>query len=231
MKENLHEGHRERLRNEVLTSSDPSGIPEHKLLEMLLFYGIPRKDTNPIAHELINKFGGFAGVFEANVADLAAVPGMTKNAAALIKLMLPLAKQYITQKYKSNTCFTNLNDIGDYIFMQYFAATNEKFCLLCLDNLGRMLSFDVISEGNLDSVNVSVRTIIERALQVRARSIVIAHNHPGSIAIPSEEDAAMTKAVKDAVSLLSIKLCDHIIVSDDDYISMAQSNEYRELFD
>lgn len=231
MKENIHAGHRDRLRSEFLGNSDPSKMPEHKLLEMLLFYGIPQKDTNPIAHELINRFGSFSAVFEADVADLAAVKGMTKNAATLIKLMLPIAKLYISQKHSTKSHFTDMNEIGDFIFNQYFAATNEKLCLLCLDDLGKMLSFEVLCEGTVDLVSVSIRAIVERALQLKAKSIVISHNHPGGIAIPSEEDVRLTAAIKDAVALFSIKLCDHIIVSNNDYVSMAQSQEYKELFD
>ncbi len=231
MKNNIHAGHRDRLRNEFLSNQDPTRMPEHKLLEMLLFYGIPQKDTNPIAHDLLTRFGSFSAVFEADVAELAAVKGMTKNAAALIKLMIPLAKLYINGKYEKPDCFTNMSDIGEFIFMKYLAATNEKLCLLCLDSLGSMLSFDVISEGTLDSVGAGIRSIIERALQLRAHSIVISHNHPGGIAVPSREDVEVTLALKEAANLLSIKLCDHIIVAGNDYISMAESSEYKEIFD
>ena len=231
MKENIHAGHRDRLRSEILASSDPTKISEHKLLEMLLFYGIPQKDTNPIAHELINKFGSFSAVFEADVSELAAVKGMTKNAAALIKLMIPLAKIYIKQKYEPSHTFTDINDIGNYIFMQYLGITNERLCVMYLDDLGKMLAFETVSEGCMEAVGVNIRAIAQRALQLRAHLIILSHNHPGSIAVPSAEDVAITANCKEALSLLSIKLCDHIIVGADDFVSMAQTNEYRELFD
>ncbi len=231
MKENIHAGHRDRLRSEILASSDPTKISEHKLLEMLLFYGIPQKDTNPIAHELINRFGSFSAVFEADVSELAAVKGMTKNAAALIKLMIPLAKIYIKQKYEPSHTFTDINDLGNYIFMQYLGITNERLCVMYLDDLGKMLAFETVSEGSMEAVGVNIRAIAQRALQLRAHLIILSHNHPGSIAVPSAEDVAITANCKEALSLLSIKLCDHIIVGADDFVSMAQTNEYRELFD
>lgn len=230
MKENIHAGHRNRLRSEILASSDPTNIPEHKLLEMLLFYGIPQKDTNLIAHELIDKFGSFSAVFEADAAELAAVKGMTKNAAALIKLMIPLAKIYIKQRYEPSHIFTNINDIGNYIFMQYLGVTNERLCVMFLDDLGKMLAFETVSEGSMEAVGVNIRTIAQRALQLKSNLIILAHNHPGSIAVPSAEDVAITANCKEALNLLSIRICDHIIVGADDFVSMAQSNEYRELF-
>lgn len=231
MKDNIHAGHRDRLRNEFLSHQEPTKMPEHKLLEMLLFYAIPQRDTNPIAHELLAKFGSFSAVFEADAAELAAVKGMTKNAATLIKLMIPLAKLYISEKQSTKSHFTDMNEIGDFIFNEYFGATNERLCLLCLDDLGKMLSFDVICEGTVDLVSVSIRALVERALQLKAKSVVISHNHPGGIAIPSEDDVRLTATIKEALSIFTIKLCDHIIVSNNDYISMAQSQEYKELFD
>lgn len=231
MVENIHSGHRDRLRQEFLSHSETSAsMPEHKLLEMLLFYGIPQKDTNPIAHSLIDRFGSLAGVLEANADELAKVKGMTKNAACLIKLMLPVARAYINGKYSDDACLRSLDDVGRYILTKYFAVSVEQCSLLCLNRTGKILSYDVIAEGDIDSVGVSIRTIIERIIQTGATSVVLAHNHPGGVALPSSQDAAVTEAISKALKTISVNFCDHIIIAGEDYISMAQSAGYKELF-
>ncbi len=231
MEEKLHSGHRNRLREEIISNSRPETISSHKLLEMLLFYGIPQKDTNPIAHELINRFGSFSGVFDADVTELVKVKGMTKNAACLIKLMLPLAKVYISDRYDNDTCLKTPAEIGRYIMLKYFATSTEKCTLLCLNRLGKVLSFDVLAEGDIDSVGVSIRSLIERIISTDATAVVLAHNHPGGIALPSQSDIVLTQAISNALKTISVNFCDHIIIAGEDYISMAQSSEYKELFD
>lgn len=230
MTENIHAGHRDRLRSEFLSISNPMNIPEHKLLEMLLFYGIPQKDTNPIAHELINRFGSFSAVFEADVTELCKVKGMTKNAATLIKLILPIAKTYIDKKYDDNEYLKTLEDIGRFIVKKFFAVNAEQCALLSLNRMGKVLSYDILSEGDIDSVGISIRSIIERIIQTGATAVVLAHNHPGGIALPSPADVSITQAISVALKTIGVNFCDHIIVASDDYISMAQSSEYKELF-
>lgn len=200
------------------------------MLEMLLFYGIPQRDTNEIAHNLINRFGTFHAVFEADVTELTSVKGMTRNAAALIKLMIPLAKCYIASRYNDNTCLKSREDIGDFILKKYFAESVEKCGLLCLNHQGKVLSFDILAEGSIESVGISIRSIVERAVSVGATDVVLSHNHPGGIPIPSPADVKMTKDISDVLKNISIKFADHIIVADDDYISMAGSSEYKEFF-
>lgn len=230
MEDNIHSGHRDRLRQEFLSHSDPTAMPEHKLLEMLLFYGIPQRDTNSIAHALINHFGNFSAVFEADVTELAKVKGMTKNAAALIKLMLPIAKAYVSGKYNDDVCLNTLEDIGRYIVTKYFAVSVEQCSLLCLNRMGKVLSYDVIAEGDIDSVGISIRSILERIIRTGATAVVLAHNHPGGIALPSPSDISITEAIANALKTISVNFCDHIIIAGNDYISMAQSSEYKELF-
>ena len=230
MKDNIHAGHRERLRNEFISAADPLNIPEHKLLEMLLFYGIPQKDTNPIAHELINRFGSFSAVFEADITELCKIKGMTKNAAALIKLILPVAKTYVNKKYSDSQYLKTPEEVGSYIAKKYFAVNTERCSLICLNRMGKVLSYDILSEGDIDSVGISIRSIIERIIQTEATAIVLAHNHPGGIALPSPADVTITEAISKAMKTISVNFCDHIIIAENDYISMAQSSEYKELF-
>ncbi len=231
MEENLHKGHRERMREEFLAMPDSVKPADHKLLEMLLFYGIPQRDTNPIAHTLINTFGSLHAVLEADVTELAKVKGMTKNAACLIKLMLPIARAYILDKYNDGVLLTTIDDIGRFIRARYFGVHNEQCSLLCINYMGKVLSYDVLCEGDIDSVGLSIRTVIEKIIQTGATSVVLAHNHPSGIALPSPSDVTITVALVKALNTVNVKLVDHIIIADEDYISMALSSEYKELFD
>lgn len=231
MDNNIHKGHRDRLRAEFLSYSDPTKMPEHKMLEMLLFYGIPQRDTNEIAHNLIKQFGSFHGVFEAEVTELKNVKGMTANAAALIKLMVPVAKTYIQSRYTDNLILSTTEDIGAFLLKKYFAESVEKSSILCLNHSGKLLSFDFLSEGDVESTGLSIRSLVERAVSVGATDIVLAHNHPGGIPLPSTQDVSMTEAIAKALKIMNIKFVDHVIIADDAYISMAKSSKYAELFE
>ncbi len=230
MATNLHDGHRERLRDEFLNLKENQEMHDHKLLEMLLFYGIPRKDTNPIAHELISTFGSFAGVLDADIQALTEIKGMTKNAAILIKSILPLARKYIQCKGDATNNLKTFEDIGKYFMSKYLGIKSETSSILCLKGKGDIISFEIISDGDLDSTGLSIRTVLEKVIKTSATAVVIAHNHPSGIALPSAQDIEITKMVADALNTISVSLVDHIIIANNDYISMAQSSKYSHLF-
>ncbi len=230
MLENVHKGHRERLKNAVVSSRHQDEYSPEKLLEMLLFYGIPQKDTAWIARELIKRFGDFSGVLDADIEDLVKIKGMTRNAACLIKLMRPVGRTYVISKFKTKEVLKNLGDIGDFIMTKFFSVDTECCALLCLNRLGKVLSFEIIGEGDTDSVGISTRTILERVLKTDTTAVVLAHNHPGGIALPSENDIIITAEVSNALKTVSVNLIDHIIIADDDYVSMAQSKRFADIF-
>ncbi len=229
MSKNIHAGHRNRLREEIISADITEPKSPVKLLEMLLFYGTPQKDTVPMAHELINTFGSFTGVLEADVDDIARVSGITKNSASLIKLMLPVVRTYTLEKFATPEALKNLEEIGQYLFAKYFAVKKECLSLLCLNHLGQILSFEMMS-GSIDSVGISIRDIVSKVIKSNATAAVIAHNHPGGVALPSEEDVIITRALKDALSSISVELLDHVVIATDDYVSMAMSNRFRDIF-
>ena len=230
LSENIHAGHRVRLKEQIINLAPGEDMQDEKLLEMLLFYGIPRQDTVPVARELLSRFGGLSGVFDADIDDLCSVKGITHNAAALIKLQRPLSRAYILSKYSNRETLKNLGEIGDFILTKYFGERGECLGLLCLNCLGKVLSFEKLMTGNIDSVGVSIRTIMEKILKTDASAVVLAHNHPSGIALPSKQDIAITEQVAKALNAVSIDLVDHVIVVDDDYISMAQSAEFSYIF-
>ena len=230
LSENVHKGHRQRLKNEILSYDDAAKIPPEKLLEMLLFYGIPQKDTAYIARDMLKRFGGLAGVFEADIDSLTEVKGMTRNAASLIKLMRPIGRAYLLAKYDENVTLKTFEEIGRYIQVKFFNLQAEAFCILCLNRLGEVIYFELISDGGIDSVGVSTRLIVEKVLKTKATAVVIAHNHPGAIALPSAQDIVITEQIALALASVDVNLVDHIILSDDDYVSMAQSERFSQIF-
>lgn len=230
MGDNIHKGHRKRLKSEFINNGFDEKTPPHKILELLLFYCIQQKDTNVLAHELIDRFGSISGVLDAPIEELVKFNGLTENSAVLLKLIIPIARIYFIEKGDRNKAFLGLDDIGDFLLDKYRGFTVEKFSILALDPSGRKLSFDFIAEGDIAAVGISIRQIIKYAVNSNATSVVIAHNHPNGMALPSASDVQQTRLIASALSHIDIKLIDHIIISDDDYVSMSQSREYEDIF-
>lgn len=230
MEKGVHDGHRKRVKQEFLKNGFNESTPPHKILEMLLFYSIPRKDTNEIAHELINRFGSVSGVFEAPIEELTKVNGVSLHTASLLKLMLPIIRCYINEKGAKKISYSNIDEVCNYLVQQYIGYNKEVFSIISFGGNGRMLGFDKLSEGNVSEVNISVREVIETVLKRNAVCVIMAHNHPNGLALPSNEDIAVTRNIHSALSHINVKLIDHIIIGDDDYVSMEQSQWYRDIF-
>ncbi len=230
MDKNLHEGHRERVRQEFLQYGFDQNTPPHKILELLLFYCVQRADTNPIAHELIARYGSVAGVLDAPVEELAAFKGLSERSAVLLKLIMPTARRYLYDKSEQKPTFCSLDAIGKYILRRYIGETREKSGVMCLDTRGGLISFDFLSEGDLSSVGFSMRQLAKTVLDGGATAVVLCHNHPNGIAVPSESDVTLTKAAAETLSKIGVQLIDHIVVSDTDFVSMAQSEQYGHIF-
>lgn len=226
----IHDEHRKRVRKEFLEHGFNENTPEHKILEMLLFYGIPRKDTNELAHYLINKFGSLSKVLEAEPNELMKVDGIGENAASLLKLMLPVARTYYTQKQGKSVRFENMNEICDYLMKKYLGLTKEMFSITSFDSKGNLIGFDFLSSGDVASVGITSRIVIEAVLKRNAVSVILAHNHPGGNALPSIEDINVTEKISNALKHINVRLLDHIIVCSDDYVTLRQSRQYKHLF-
>ena len=218
----IHDGHRDRKRDQFLRSGAES-FAEHELLELLLFYAIPQKDTNPLAHELINRFGGLQGERSAPHEELVKVPGVGKNTAVLLRLIAPLYRQSLMFAANHEVILDTRERIGIYFRDIFIAHPEETMYQLCLDAKGRKLDMSKVGEGDVASVGLNVRRIMENALRSRAVMVVLAHNHPSGVALPSSEDKVATEMVREALETMGVRLVDHFIVADNDYISMAES--------
>ena len=226
---NIHKDHRKKVKERFFECGF-TGMPDHNILELLLFFGIPQKDTNPIAHELIEKFGSFSGVLEASKTDLQSVKGMTESAACLLTLFLPVYKRYVNDLHKKRKKFTDAKDIADYLRPLYLDTNNERVYALCLDSDNRMVACRVVSDGDIDSSAFDIRKLASIVLEVKAKKVVLSHNHPNGSLVPSQGDAIATKAAQELMQLLKVQLTDHIIVTDKSYFSMIKSPAHIHLF-
>ena len=213
-----------------MARSFDKNTPPHKILEMLLFYVIPQGDTNITAHNLIEKFKTLNGVFSADFDELTAVSGVGENSAVLIKLISTILNICSSEKNEGISDFASTDDIGEYLLREYLAINTERLSVLCIDAIGKKLSFNFVSEGDIASVGVSARDIVKLAVNSGASNIVLCHNHPGGFALPSKADGEVTQIIADTLRPIGIRLLDHIIIAGNDYISMAQSQDYSPIF-
>lgn len=220
--ENLHEGHRKRMKERFIKSGLDDFAP-HNILELLLFYSIPRGDTNPVAHRLIDTFGSLSGVFDATPEELAKVDGVGENSAILISMIPQIARKYLEDKADTANIVGGCSDIGAFLLPKFVGRTNEALMMVSIDNKNKIISCSVVAEGTVDSAKVSRRKIMEEAIKVKATRVILAHNHPCGVAVPSSEDVVMTKEIGRLFAQVGIELVDHIIVANDDYVSMAAS--------
>ncbi len=228
---NCHTGHRKRVRDEFIAKGFDKNTPPHKILEMLLFYSVPQVDTNITAHNLINRFKSLNGVFSADINDLKSVAGIGENSAVLIKLVSSIMNVCACEKNRMVVDFATTDDIGEYLLREYIGINVEKLGVLCIDTIGRKLDFEFVAEGNITAVGISSRDIIRVAVNAGATNVVLCHNHPNGVALPSNADEEVTKFLADTLSPVGIRILDHIIISGNDYISMAQSQNYSYIFE
>ena len=216
----IHEGHRARMKKKLLENGERS-LADHELLEVLLYYAIPRRDTNELAHRLLKQFGSLRGVLSAPVQELACVSGVGQQAALLMGMVSMLCRR-AAQREKEQI-LNSVDTCGAYFTELLGSSRREMLWQVCLDGKGKVLSSRCLAEGDVSMAAVSVRQVVEYALRAGAVGVVLAHNHPSGVALPSQEDIATTRLIRDALRTMNIQLVDHIVVADRDYVSMAAS--------
>lgn len=222
----IHTGHRQRLKDRFLKE----GLDQFEdlyVLELLLYYCIPQKDTNPIAHALIAHFGSLTAVFAATPEELQKVPGIGKNAATFLSLIPQVGRYYQIKRTEPGKILHTIDQCGNYLVPYFYGRENETVFLLCLDAKCKVLGCKLVGEGSVNSANIPIRRVVEIALNTNATTVILAHNHPSGLAIPSDDDVQTTLRLAKAMDAVEITLADHIVVADDDFVSMAQSGYYR----
>ena len=222
----IHEGHRQRLKERFLREG-LDHFDELYVLELLLFYCIPRKDTNPIAHSLLAHFGSLTNVFDATVEELQKVPGISKNTATFLTLIPQTGRYYQIKRAEPGDILHTIDQCGKYLVPYFYGRENETVFLLCLDAKCKVLGCKMVGEGSVNSANIPIRRVVEIALNTNATTVILAHNHPSGLALPSADDVQTTLRLAKAMDAVEITLADHIVVADNDFVSMTQSGYYR----
>ncbi|MBQ6896054.1 MAG: DNA repair protein RadC [Oscillospiraceae bacterium] len=224
---NLHEGHRQRLKDRFIRNG-LSGFEDHNILELLLFFSVPRNDTNEIGHRLLQRFGSISNVFDAPVEELCKVEGIGMHSAVLIKLIPELCSIYNIDKTENIEIVNTTNAAGRFFVPRFMGKNDEEVHVLLLDDKKKIIKSEMISKGTVNASAVSVRKIVSLAVNSNATGVILAHNHPGGVALPSSNDIVVTKRIYTALKLMEINLCDHIIVAGDDFVSMQDSGIFAD---
>lgn len=222
-----HKGHRQRMKTRFLEHGADS-LDDHQLLELLLFFALPRVDTNPLAHELLERFGSIDAVLDASPDELKSVPGLGGNAAALLKLIPAVGRRYLTAKNSVGSILASTEEAGRFLLPRFLGRRDETVMLVCLDTKMKAVSCRTIASGDVSAAHISVRKVVEQALAQNAPFVLLAHNHVNGLALPSAEDVATTRRLEEALALVGVTLVDHIIVAGDDFVSLRENGVLRQ---
>lgn len=214
----IHTGHRQRVKERIRAFGIKS-LPPHEIIEYLLFFGIPYKDTNALAHALIEKYGSLAGVLNAKYEDLLTVPNMTADAAQLLTSLPAIFTEYVRDGQTDDFGFVNAQKTVQYLSNEFMHSKKESVHVLFLDGRAKLIKEEKFDSLTPNSVNVTPRDILERAIANRAVNVVITHNHPSGDCMPSLADIEFTETLEILMKGAGINLNDHIIFTPKEYFS------------
>lgn len=217
----MHSDHRKRVRNKFMKYGIDAFEP-HEVLEFLLFWAIPRKDTNILAHKLINKFGSIAAVLDAPYNSLLEIDGIGESTAIFLKLLPSIARVYEEEKFLIKSKIPSMEECCHKLVLKFIGRNEEAVALMLFDSKGKIVFEGIINKGSVNAVEIYSRRIVELISSYFATSLILAHNHPSGVAIPSKEDIRSTDKLARILESMHVKFLDHIIVADDDYVSMMQ---------
>ena len=211
---NPHAGHRDRMRSRFCKDGGDH-FETHELLEMYLFPLLPRRNTNEIAHRLLERFGSLEDVFLADPAELVQIDGISEKTATAIKVSAAMMRRIAQERYHPKKQYEHFEDVARYLQALYAGITVERVYLLLFDNGMTLLDCIMLDEGTVTQANITPRKIVEHAIKRNASAVLISHNHPKGVAIPSSEDVATTNFLQSSLKNMGITLIDHIIVGRD----------------
>lgn len=218
---NLHSGHRQRMKERVLATG-LDGLADHEILEVLLYFTLPRVDTNKLAHRLMSHFGSLSQVLGADYEELKAVSGIGEQTAFMLTMLPGLLGRVERDRNRDKQIFGGTAAFAEYVCSLFVGETTETVFLLCLNANLQLINTVRLAKGDVGSVHISTAQVVKTALRHKARTVVLAHNHPGGRLKPSVEDFDMTKRCQKALFEVNIRLLDHFIVSGERYLSFAE---------
>lgn len=214
-------GHRKRLRERFLQGGI-DGFLDYEIVELLLTLGTPRKDCKTVAKKAIKKFGGFRGVLEAAPEELRQIKGLGPHNIFGLKFFQALSTHYAKEKLPKKITFDSQQVVATFLQEKIGREKKEHFYILALDSRNNLVKMNNVSTGTLDASLVHSREVFKEAIQASAAQVIIAHNHPSGDPEPSEGDLVITKRLVEAGKILGIKVVDHIIVTNNNFLSFKE---------
>jgi len=206
-----------------------SSFADHELLEYLLFHTVPRVDTNPTAHALLQEFGSIKAILEASDDELCRVSGVGEKSALMFSLMIEFLRRYEAEFYRKQPTYCAMSDVVQYLHPKFYGINVERLYLMMFNNRMNLIDCVMLSEGNVNCTEASIRKITELVLNKRVSSVLLAHNHPDGLAVPSSEDIHLTDVLNSHLGMLGIVLVEHIIFAGMNYqpIMKQRSGTFR----
>jgi DNA repair protein RadC len=205
-------GHRGRLKQRF-RKSGRKALQDYELLELLLGFAIPRKDTKPLAKKLLQKFGTFQAILDAPYASLEESDGIGEHASTLVGLVKACTGRYMEPSLNHAPLISSPQDVLNHVTTEIGGGAKEQFMIICLNAAGRLLQTRVMTEGTVDAAHIYPREVIKVAIDSNATAIILVHNHPSGTLKASEQDMRLTRALTEVCSQVGISLHDHIIVT------------------
>lgn len=227
---NVHVGHRQRLRARAI-ETNLEGFEEHQILELLLTFVIPQKDTNPIAHLLIKEFGSLSGVLNADLKELAKVKGISEYSASFLVLLKDVFRKYKQSSVRSITTIKNTKEAIEVCKSELADLLEERVLVICVDNSNKVINKKIIAVGDDNKTTVSIRKIVDIVVRTNTSNIILAHNHPNGISKPSAEDDVTTKNLVFSLALSGVTILDNIVVGTDGCYSYFANGKLSEYYD
>lgn len=222
-----HDGHRERMRQRA-RETDMRGFQPHEVLEFLLMYAIPRRDVNPLAHKLIERFGSLSGVLDARPEELMQVPGVGENAATLLSSLVSVFSAYQRDRWRKRPCLSSRKEAGEFCTALFSRQKVESVAIVCLDVHKAVLASEMLTQGTVSETPLYPREVVAYALRHQAHSVILAHNHPSGDTRPSMDDLRITLEIRDALRTMDITLEDHFIIAGSRFTSLWQTGALSE---
>ena len=218
-----HKGHRQRMRERV-QSYGLDSLAEHEALEYVLYLTNAQKDTNGIAHDLIDRFGDFAAVLEASEEDLCSGECVVPSTARMLHLLPQISRYYGRSRTSTTRCIKTPEQMGSYLMAKFAWSDYERAMLVSLDSRKRVRAAVWLREGTSDRVSLDIKNVVAAAIKGGTDAVVLCHNHPNGVALPSLEDMDATGSIARALGLVNVHLLDHFILTDTEYFSMRDAN-------
>ncbi len=221
----IHTGHRKRLK-EQFSADGGKNMSDFTFLEYVLFFAVPQGDTNPLAHRLIDRFGSFDKILEANKTELLEVSGIGEHTASFLTSLLPVFSRYLERKSGESFEYTELDKIREYITGQYLNTECEKAMLLHFDAKGIFVNAYCIGTGDMSNIEINNRDIASSVVRDKAVYSILVHNHPSGIVTPSTNDLKAVEEISAFLKMMSVTLVDNIIVTSSDFFAFSQNSRY-----